>query len=197
MLQRHQVCQLATLFASFAWFFSLTTWQRAQGNQEDLQIVLLTTSLLNTTVRSRPPLFRIRPTLESRDTALGRHQFSSAAASFGVQKKRVVVWCGDLVIEMKTKAIVPSSHFRLEYVLFHTAVLYGIGRVYRINSTTIVMYSIGWLADLKESLTTSLLNTRLRLLNKYLHTISCSQDVVVIWDLILTESHLVVTGPGP
>ena len=143
MLQRHQVCQLATLFASFAWFFSLTTWQRAQGNQEDLQIVLLTTSLLNTTVRSRPPLFRIRPTLESRDTALGRHQFSSAAASFGVKKKRVVVWCGDLVIEMKTKAIVPSSHFRLEYVLFHTAVLYGIGRVYRINSTTIVMYSIG------------------------------------------------------
>ncbi len=35
------------------------------------------------------------------------------------------------------------------------------------------------------------------LLNKYLHTISCSQDVGVIWDFILTKSHLVLTAPGP
>ena len=35
------------------------------------------------------------------------------------------------------------------------------------------------------------------LLNKYLHTISCSQDVGVIWDFILTESHLILSAPGP
>ena len=34
-------------------------------------------------------------------------------------------------------------------------------------------------------------------LNKYLHTISCSQDVGIIWDFILTESHLILTAPGP
>ncbi len=37
------------------------------------------------------------------------------------------------------------------------------------------------------------------LLNKYLDTISCSQDVGVIWDFILTESRLILilTVPGP
>ncbi len=35
------------------------------------------------------------------------------------------------------------------------------------------------------------------LLNKYLHTISCSQDVGDIWDVILTECHLILTAPGP
>ncbi len=32
---------------------------------------------------------------------------------------------------------------------------------------------------------------------KYLHTISCSQGVGVIWDFILTESHLILSAPGP
>ena len=34
------------------------------------------------------------------------------------------------------------------------------------------------------------------LLNKCLHTISCSQDVGVIWNFILTESHLILTASG-
>ena len=34
------------------------------------------------------------------------------------------------------------------------------------------------------------------LLNKHLHTFSCSQDAGAIWDFILTESHLNLTAPG-
>ena len=35
------------------------------------------------------------------------------------------------------------------------------------------------------------------LLNEYLHILFCSLGVGVIWDFLLTESHLIPTAPGP
>ncbi len=69
-------------------------------------------------------------------------------------------------------------------------------------SRVLVLISVASLSDMKGTDETAKIVNEPHfvgsagLLNKHLHTFSCSQDVGAIWDFILTESHLNLTAPG-